>query len=51
MDVAAALIVTFMLLMLSVYRGINILHPLLVGLIIFIVVAYKEIISQKKLLA
>lgn len=50
MDVAAALIVTFMLLMLSVYRGINILHPLLVGLIIFIVVAYKRDYKPKEII-
>ena len=50
MDVAAALIVTFMLLMLSVYRGINILHPLLVGLIIFITVAYKRGYKPKEII-
>ncbi|HPX67833.1 MAG TPA: Na+/H+ antiporter NhaC family protein [Bacillota bacterium] len=50
MDVAAALIVTFMLLMLSVYRGINILYPLLIGLIIFITVAYKRGYKPKEII-
>ena len=50
MDVAVALIVTFMLLMLSVYRGINILYPLLIGLIIFITVAYKRGYKPKEII-
>jgi len=39
-----------MLLMLSVYRGINILYPLLIGLIIFITVAYKRGYKPKEII-
>jgi len=42
LDVTTALVGTFILLMFSVYRGINILYPLLVGLIVFVIIAYKR---------
>ncbi|HRU42087.1 MAG TPA: Na+/H+ antiporter NhaC family protein, partial [Candidatus Diapherotrites archaeon] len=51
MDVAVSLIGTFMLLMLSVYRGINILYPLFIGLLIFIAVAYKRGYKPKELIS
>jgi NhaC family Na+:H+ antiporter len=51
LDVAVSLIGTFMLLMLSVYRGINILYPLFIGLLIFIAVAYKRGYKPKELIS
>lgn len=50
MEVAVALIGTFMLLMLSVYMGINILYPLFIGLIIFAVIAYNRGYKSKEII-
>ncbi|HYF81605.1 MAG TPA: Na+/H+ antiporter NhaC family protein [Clostridia bacterium] len=50
MDVIVALVGTFILLMLSVYKGINIFYPLFAGLIVFIVIAYKRGFKLKELM-
>lgn len=42
MDIAAALIAIFCSLLFSVYRGINIVYPLFVGLLILMLVAVKR---------
>ncbi len=42
MDVIISLVSTFILLMFSVYKGINILYPLFAGLILFIAIANKR---------
>ncbi|MHB1393898.1 MAG: Na+/H+ antiporter NhaC family protein [Clostridia bacterium] len=50
MDVLITLAGIFMLLMLSVYKGINIFYPLFAGLIVFIIIAYKRGFKLKELL-
>ena len=50
MDVIVALVGTFILLMLSVYKGVNIFYPLFVGLIVFIIIAYKRGFKLKELM-
>lgn len=42
MDVVIALAGTFLLLMFSVYKGINIFYPLFLGLLFFLVIAYRR---------
>lgn len=49
MDVIIALGGIFILLMLSVYKGINIFYPLFLGLIIFIIIAYRRGFKPKEL--
>lgn len=50
MDVILALAGTFIILMLSVYKGINILYPLFAGLLIFIVIAHRRGFKLKELI-
>ncbi len=45
-----ALVGIFVLLMLSVYKGINIFYPLFAGLIVFIIIAYKRGFKLKELM-
>lgn len=51
MDASIALIGTFILLIFSVYKKISIFYPLLTGLIIFIVIAYKRGYKLKELVS
>ncbi len=50
MDVIITLASIFILLMLSVYKGINIFYPLFAGLIVFIIIAYKRGFMLKELM-
>jgi len=50
LDVIVALFGIFLLLMLSVYKGIDIFYPLFAGLIIFIIIAYKRGFKLKDLI-
>lgn len=50
MDVIIVLLGTFMLLMFSVYKGINLLYPLFVGLVLFMIIAYKRGFKLKELI-
>jgi NhaC family Na+:H+ antiporter len=50
LDASIALIGTFILLLLSVYKGISIFYPLLTGLLIFILIAYKRGYKLKELI-
>lgn len=49
MDVVIALAGTFLLLMFSVYKGINIFYPLFSGLIFFLAIAYRRGFKTKEL--
>lgn len=49
MDVIAALGGIFIFLMLSVYKGINVIYPLFLGLIIFIIIACRRDFKLKEL--
>ncbi|HYE81599.1 MAG TPA: Na+/H+ antiporter NhaC family protein [Clostridia bacterium] len=50
MDVIAALVGTFVFLMLSIYMGIDIFYPLFAVLIVFIMIAYKRGFKLKDLI-
>ncbi|MDD4503215.1 MAG: Na+/H+ antiporter NhaC family protein [Clostridiaceae bacterium] len=50
MDVITALFGIFILLMLSVYKGIGIYYPLFAGLVVIIVIAYKRGFKLKELI-
>ncbi len=51
LDVVIALVGVFIFLMLSVYKGIDIYYPLFVGLVIFIIIAYKRGFKLKELMS
>ncbi|MFT5873474.1 MAG: NhaC family Na+:H+ antiporter, partial [Clostridium sp.] len=51
LDLIIAFIITFLLLVLSVYKGIFLAYPLIAALSIFIIVAYKKGIALKLVLS